>query len=157
MSGLEKKITTNKRAGFDYTFIKTLTAGLVLKGWQVKSIRAGHLSLANNPFVVLSEKGIPFISGMSITPLKESASITDSKQSIPLLLKKSEITKLFSLANQKGYTIVVQDLHWKSGKVKATIALAKGNSDRNKASILKEKQIKRETAVEVKKASRSNF
>jgi len=144
-------ISVNKKAGFNYEVEDILEAGTRLKGWQVKSLRAGKVNLSNNPHIIINSKGEPFISGMSINPLPQSnTEFTDENQSIPLLLNKKEISRLIGKTQQKGYTIVLCSLYWSRGKVKAEIALAKGKSVGDKRQVIKEREGKIEANREMK-------
>lgn len=146
-------IAKNKKAKFNYEIKEELEAGLVLKGWQVKSLRAGRVSLANNPHIVISAKGEAYIAGMEINPLPQANTheFRDSNASIKLLLHKKEISRLIGQSEQKGYTIVLTSLYWKRDKVKANIGLAKGKSTSDKRQTVKE----REGKIEAQRAMKN--
>lgn len=135
-------IAINKKAGYNYEIKEDMEAGVMLKGWQVKSLREGKVNLSNNPHIIINAKGEAFISGMEINPLVQANSfeIQDSKQSIKLLLHKKEINRLVGQSEQKGYTIVLCKLYWKKGLIKAKIALAKGKNDGDKRQTIKERE-----------------
>ena len=147
-------IAVNKKAKFNYEMQEDMEAGLVLKGWQVKSLRAGKVSLANNPHIIINAKGEAFISGMEIIPMVQANTheSRDSNQSIKLLLHKKEIARLIGQTEQKGYTIILYNLYWKRDKVKAKIALAKGKSSGDKRQTIKEREGKIEAQRAIKKA-----
>lgn len=133
-------IITNKKARFDFTLEQQYEAGLVLEGWEVKSIRAGKIQLRDS--YVLLKDGEAWLIGAFITPLETvSTHITpDSQRTRKLLLNQRELSKLFGAVNREGYTIVAVDLHWNKNLVKAQIALAKGKKTHDKRQTIKERE-----------------
>ena len=140
----------NKKASFDYFFVDTYTAGMVLSGTEIKSIRAGKASLVDSYCVV--EKGEIWVKGMSISPyFYGSFSNHQAKGDRKLLLKKREIRQLADAAKDVGYTIVPTlifiDEH---GRAKMDIALARGKKEYDKRQTLKEKEDRREMDKAIK-------
>ncbi len=134
----------NKKASFEYFFIETYTAGIVLTGTEIKSIRLGKASLVDT-FCYISNGEI-WVKGMNISPyFYGSYSNHESKRERKLLLTKREIAKLQSATHQTGYTIVPLlvfiDEH---GRAKMDIALCKGKKEYDKRQTLKEKEDRRE-------------
>lgn len=134
----------NKKASFEYFFIETYTAGIVLTGTEIKSIRLGKASLADT-FCYITNGEI-WVKGMNISPyFYGSYSNHESKRERKLLLTKREIAKLQSATQQTGYTIVPLlvfiDEH---GRAKIDIALCKGKKEYDKRQTLKEKEDRRE-------------
>ncbi len=134
----------NKKASFEYFFIETYTAGIVLTGTEIKSIRLGKASLVDT-FCYISNGEI-WVKGMNISPyFYGSYSNHESKRERKLLLTKREIAKLQSATQQTGYTIVPLlvfiDEH---GRAKMDIALCKGKKEYDKRQTLKEKEDRRE-------------
>jgi SsrA-binding protein len=125
-------IVDNKKAFHDYFIEERYEAGLVLEGWEVKSIRAGRAQI-KEAYVVL--KGAePFVIGMHISPLP-TASLhvkPDPTRTRKLLLNAEEIRKLIGKVEQRGYTLVPLDLHYSKGRVKLAIGLAKGKKQYDK-------------------------
>ncbi len=134
----------NKKASFEYYFVDTYTAGMVLTGTEIKSIRAGKASLVDSYCVV--EKGEVWVRGMNISPyFYGSFSNHEAKGDRKLLLNKREIRRLAEASKDIGYTIVPTlifiDEH---GRAKMDIALAKGKKEFDKRQTLKEKEDRRE-------------
>lgn len=139
-----KIITSNKKAWHDYAIETQFEAGLVLEGWEVKSIREGHVQLKES--YILLKDGEAFLFGAHITPLKTASThITpDPVRTRKLLLHAKEINKLFIAKQRDGYTIVPLDLHWFKNRVKVNIAIAKGKKDHDKRAAIKERDWNRE-------------
>ena len=145
-------IAINKKARFNYELKDSFEAGLVLKGWQIKAIKAGKLSVDNNPHIIIDRNNEAWISGMIITPLMEASTheFADSNASIKLLLHKKEIAKMKEISEQKGFTIVLNKLYFKGHLVKATINLAKGKNAADKRQTIKDRDSKIEAQRAVK-------
>lgn len=134
----------NKKASFEYFFIETFTAGIVLTGTEIKSIRLGKASLVDT-FCYINNGEI-WVKGMNISPyFYGSYSNHEAKRDRKLLLTKREIGKLQDATRQTGYTIVPLlvfiDNH---GRAKMDIALCKGKKEYDKRQTLKEKEDRRE-------------
>ena len=134
----------NRKASFEYFFIETFTAGIVLTGTEIKSIRQGKASLVDT-FCYINNGEI-WVKGMNISPyFYGSYSNHEAKRDRKLLLTKREIGKLRSATLQTGYTIVPLlvfiDEH---GRAKMDIALCKGKKEFDKRQTLKEKEDRRE-------------
>jgi SsrA-binding protein len=119
-------IADNRKARHDYHIESQFEAGLVLEGWEIKSLRAGRAQLKES--YVIIKAGEAWLVGAHISPLANvSTHITpDPVRSRKLLLHKNELNKLIGAVQRKGYTIVPLNLHWKKGRAKLEIALAKG-------------------------------
>ena len=134
----------NKKAQFEYFFIETLTAGIVLTGTEIKSIRMGKASLVDTYCLIVN--GELWCKGMSISPyFFGSYNNHEMKRDRKLLLTRREINRLASATKQTGYTIVpllvFLDEH---GRAKMDIALCKGKKAFDKRQTLKEKEDRRE-------------
>ena len=118
------RIAENKKAAFNYFFEERFEAGMVLEGWEVKALRDGKVNLTEGYVVV--RKGELFIIGLQINPLRTASTHInpDAVRTRKLLLHKDEIRRLTGKVEQKGYTLVPINLHWKAGKVKCEVALA---------------------------------
>lgn len=138
-------IADNRKARHDYHIGETFEAGLVLEGWEVKSLRAGRAQLKES-YVVL-KNGEASIIGMHISPLKNCAAHTEPNptRTRKLLLHRRELSKIFASVQQKGNSAVVLNLHWTRNRVKAEIALGKGKKTHDKRETIKKKDIQRET------------
>jgi SsrA-binding protein len=147
-------IAENKKAGFNYFFEDRFEAGMVLDGWEVKALRAGKAQLADGYVVI--RNGELFVIGCQINPLGTASTHVrpDAARTRKLLLHAEEIRRLIGKVEQKGYTLVPLNLHWKSGRVKCEIALAKGKATHDKRATIKEREGKREVERAMKTISR---
>jgi SsrA-binding protein len=138
------RIADNKKAAYNYFFEEKFEAGMVLEGWEVKAVREGKVQLTDG-YVVIRD-GELFLIGCQINPLKTASTHVrpDAVRTKKLLLHKDEIRRLIGKVEQKGYTLVPLNLHWKNGKVKCEIALAKGKAEHDKRDTIKEREGKRE-------------
>ena len=148
------RIADNKKAAFNYFFEERFEAGIVLEGWEVKSLREGKVQLTDGYVVVRG--GELFIIGLQINPLHTASSHVspDKVRTKKLLMHKEQIQRLIGKVEQKGYTLVPINLHWKSGKVKCEIALAKGKAEHDKRDTIKDREGKREVERAMKSRSR---
>ena len=153
-SDTPSRIAENKKAFFNYFIEERFECGLVLEGWEVKAVREGKVQLTDG-YVVIRD-GELFIIGCKINPLKTASSHVrpDAVRTKKLLMKKDEIRRLIGKVEQKGYTLVPLNLHWKNGKVKCEIALAKGKAEHDKRDTIKEREGKREVERALKQRSR---
>ena len=118
--GEDKTVVNNRKARYEYEIVEQIEAGLVLKGSEVKSLRAGRANLADAYARVI--KGEIWVIGMHISPYKEAADqnhepLRDRK----LLLHRSEIKKLKRRIEEKGFTLIPLRLYFKSNKAKVEI------------------------------------
>ena len=137
-------IVENKKAFHDYFVEERFEAGLVLEGWEVKAIRAGRVQL-KEAYVIL--KGAePFVIGMHVSALPTASTHVnpDPTRSRKLLLNSEEIRKLVGKVEQRGYTLVPINLHYKGGRVKLEIGLARGKKQHDKRAVEKERDWQRE-------------
>lgn len=137
---VERVIATNKKAFHDYFIEERFEAGMVLQGWEVKSVRAGRVQLKES-YVIL-KNGEAWVIGMHISPLISASShiIPEPERSRKLLLHERELAKLHRAKEREGYTIVGLDLHWHRNRIKAEIALAKGKKTYDKRASTKERE-----------------
>jgi SsrA-binding protein len=142
----DRLIAENRRARYDYFIEERFEAGLVLQGWEVKSMRAGKAQVAE-AYVYLKE-GEAFLFGANITPLKTASThvVPDPIRTRKLLLNKSELSRLLGSVERKGYTLVPLDLHWKDGRAKLEIGLAKGKKQHDKRATEKDRDWQRDKA-----------
>lgn len=118
-------IAQNKKARHYYELLEFFEAGLALSGSEVKSIRAGHISF--HDAYVTFKNGEAFLLGMRIAPYANAGYAQhDPDREKKLLLHAREITLLASRVEQKGLTIVPVDIHFKSGRIKVTLAIGRG-------------------------------
>jgi SsrA-binding protein len=138
-------VIKNKRASFEYEFIDTYTAGIVLTGTEIKSIRAGKASLVDSYCYFVGKE--LFVKNMNIADYWwGSFNKHDPRRDRKLLLNKRELSKLFRATREKGLTIVVTKLFiTDNGYAKLNIALARGKREYDKRETIKEKDMKRES------------
>ena len=144
-------IVDNKKAFFDYFIEERYEAGIVLAGWEVKAIRAGRAQIKEG-YVILKQ-GELYLIGAHISALPEASTHVnpDPVRTRKLLLNQDEIKKLVGKVEQRGYTLVPLNLHFKGGYVKLEIGLAKGKKQHDKRDVEKEKDWKREQEQLMKK------
>lgn len=132
-------IARNKRASFDYLLQDGIEAGIVLLGWEVKSLRAGKVQLTDS--YVMMTKGEAWLLNALITPLATVSThfVTEPTRARKLLLNQRELTKLEQAIGQKGYTLIATSLYWKAHLVKCKIALGKGKNHYDKREAEKQK------------------
>ena len=137
-------ITDNKKAFHDYFIEERFEAGLVLEGWEVKSIRAGRVQLKESYVIV--RRGEIFLFGAHISPLPTASTHIkpDPTRTRKLLLHASEISKLIGRVERAGYTLVPLNLHFSRGRIKCEIGLAKGKKQYDKRHTIKERDWQRE-------------
>lgn len=139
---IDSVIAKNKKAYFDYYIEDVFQAGIVLVGSEVKSIRAGGVSILDS-FIVI-KNGEVFLKNAYIKKFeKTTAYIPDERKDRKLLLNKQEINKIIRAKQEKNYTIVPLKVYLNNNKVKVEIGLAKGKKLYDKKESLKEKSQKR--------------
>lgn len=141
----------NKKASFEYFFVETFTAGIVLTGTEIKSIRLGKASLVDSYCYI--HNGEIWVKGMNISPyFFGSYNNHEAKRDRKLLLTKREIHKLQEATKQVGFTIVPTLVFIDAkGRAKVDIALAKGKKEYDKRQTLKEKEDRREMDRAIKR------
>ncbi len=150
----QSRIADNKKAAFNYFFEERFEAGIVLHGWEVKALRSGKVQLTDGYVIV--KDGELFLLGCQINPLKTASTHVnpDAARIKKLLLKKDDILRLIGKVEQKGFTLVPINLHWKNGYVKCDIALAKGKAEHDKRDLIKDREGKREVERAMKSFNR---
>jgi SsrA-binding protein len=137
-------IAVNRQARHDYFIEATFEAGLVLEGWEVKSLRAGRVSLKES--YVLLKDGEAWLFGAHISPLPSASTHVnpDPTRTRKLLLHKQELNRLIGQVERRGYTLIPLQLYWKNHRVKLEIGLAKGKKLYDKRAAEKERDWQRE-------------
>ncbi|HEY8049935.1 MAG TPA: SsrA-binding protein SmpB [Ramlibacter sp.] len=138
------RIAENRKASYNYFFEEKYEAGIVLQGWEVKALRDGKAQLTDGYVVV--KDGELFVIGLQINPLNTASThvTPDATRSRKLLMHKDEIRRLVGKVEQRGYTLVPLNLHWKGGKVKCEVALARGKAEHDKRDTIRDREGKRE-------------
>jgi SsrA-binding protein len=137
-------IAENRRARYEYQIDEQHEAGMVLEGWEVKAVRAGQVQLTDG-YVTIRD-GQLFLIGCRINALRTASTHIhpEADRTKKLLMHKEEIRRLIGKVEQKGFTLVPLNLHYKGGRVKAEIALAKGKAEHDKRNTEKERDWNRE-------------
>ena len=126
------QIAVNKRARFDYHIDERMEAGIVLLGWEVKSLRDGRIAFGES--YLLIRNGEAYLFGAQITPLLSASThvVADKLRNRKLLMHREELDRLIGNIERKGYTVIPLSLYWKGNKVKVELGLAKGKKQHDK-------------------------
>jgi SsrA-binding protein len=138
MSKVKKKSTStgtialNKRAKYDYFVDQKFEAGLVLSGWEVKSLREGKAQLVD-AFVIIHQNEA-WLVGARITPLLSASThvVCEPMRQRKLLLNRKELERIIQVTEQKGKTCAAMALYWKGNKIKCEVALVTGKKEHDK-------------------------
>ncbi len=125
-------IALNKRARHEYHIDQRFEAGMVLQGWEIKSLRAGKGQLTDAYAVV--KNGEIFLFGAQIAPLLSASThvVPEARRTRKLLLNRHEIDVLIGAVERKGYTLVPTAMYWSKNRVKLELGLAKGKQEHDK-------------------------
>jgi SsrA-binding protein len=139
-------IAVNRKARHNYFIEDSLEAGLVLEGWEVKSLRAGNAQMAEG--YVTIRNGEAWLVGAHFSPLKTTSSHVqaDPTRSRKLLLHRQELDRLIGAVERKGFALVPLDLHWHKGRAKLKVGLAKGKKQHDKRATDKDRDWQRQKA-----------
>ena len=139
-------IIQNKKAFHDYFIEERFEAGLVLEGWEAKSIRAGRAQL-KEAYVILRNEEV-FLIGSHISPLPTASTHIhpDPVRTRKLLLQSAEIVKLIGKVERAGYALIPLDFHFSKGRIKLNIGLAQGKKQYDKRETEKQRDWDREKA-----------
>jgi SsrA-binding protein len=147
-------IVENRKAFHDYFIEERFEAGLALEGWEVKAIRAGRAQL-KEAYVVIKGGELVLI-GAHVSPLATASTHVhaDPTRTRKLLMHREEINRLVGKVERAGYTLTPIDLHFKSGRIKLEIGLAKGKKQHDKRATIREREWNRERARVLRQANR---
>jgi len=149
----EQPIAENRKAFHDYHLLESFEAGIALLGTEVKGIREGRANLRDSYARV--EGGEVWLYNVHISPYSHRGYVDhDPKRRRKLLLHKQEIRKLIGKTVERGLTLVPTRMYFKNGKVKVTIAVAKGKQAHDKRETIKRREVDRETRAAVKEGRR---
>ena len=142
----DNTIAQNRIARHDYFIDDDIEVGIVLDGWEVKSLRAGNLQLKES--YVMIKNGEMWLIGAHISPLNSASTHInpDPRRTRKLLAHRIEIDRLAGMVDRKGYTLVALSAYWIRGRAKLKIGVAKGKKSHDKRSTLKERDWKRDQA-----------
>jgi len=144
-------IALNKKSRHDFILGERYEAGLVLEGWEVKSLRAGRIQLRDSYVIVKDNEA--FLLGALITPLPTASTHIhpDPQRTRKLLLHREELNKLIGAVERKGFALIPTAMYWKRGRAKLEIALAKGKQAHDKRASEKDRDWSREKQRLLKK------
>jgi SsrA-binding protein len=139
-------IAQNRKARFDYFIEERIEGGLVLAGWEVKSMRAGKAQLTDS-YIILRD-GEAWLLNSHVSPLNTASTHVDANPNRvrKVLLNRREIDRLTGLVERKGYTLVALELYWSKNRAKVAIGLAKGKKQHDKRDSIKDRDWQRDKA-----------
>ena len=137
-------ICLNKKAGFDYFLEQRFETGMVLQGWEVKSLRAGKIQLRDSYVIIKNAEA--WLLGALITPLGTVSThySPENNRTRKLLLHREELNKLIGAIERKGKALIPVAMYWKNNRVKLEIALATGKKEHDKRDTEKDRDWQRE-------------
>ncbi len=147
----DNTIARNRKARYDFSIESSFEAGLVLEGWEIKSLREGKVQI-DDSYIFAKNGELEWIGG-TITPLISTSShiVANPTRARKLLMHRYEIDRLIGQIERKGYTLVPLALFWKkNGRVKLDVGLAKGKKEHDKRASIKERDWQREKARTLK-------
>ncbi len=150
---VDRNIATNRKANFEYFLLEHFEAGLSLQGSEIKSLRAGQVSLAE-AFVSVEDDLQPWLMNAHIAPYEAANRYNhDPKRARRLLMHKREIRELYDAVRQKGMTIIPVKIYLKDGRAKLDLAIAKGKKLYDKRASIADRDAQRE--MERERSTRS--
>lgn len=137
-------IALNKKARHEFSIEERFEAGLVLQGWEVKSLRAGRVQMVDS-YMLIKDGEVWWFGGL-ITPLLSASThyVADATRTRKVLLNAREIDNLIGAVERKGYALIPLAMYWKNGRAKIEIALAKGKKEYDKRATEKDRDWQRE-------------
>lgn len=146
----DNTIATNRKARYDFFILEKFNAGLVLEGWEVKSLRAGRIQLKESHITI--HKGEAWLLGAHISPLLSAAThiTTDTLRRKKLLLHRQELNKIIGGVERKGYTLIPLSMYWLRGRAKLQLSFAKGKKLYDKRAASKDRDWQRDKAAIMK-------
>ncbi len=144
-----KVVATNRKAKFEFFLIETFEAGVALQGSEIKSIRAGQVSLTEA--FVQTDGQEAWLMSAHISPYEQANQFNhEPLRPRQLLLHKREIRQLWDSVRQKGMTIIPTRIYLKAGRAKVEIALARGKKSYDKRETIAKRDRERDTAREMR-------
>ena len=142
----DNTIAVNRIARHHYFIEDDIEVGMVLEGWEVKSLRAGNLQLKES--YVHVKNGEIWLIGAHISPLNSASSHVraDATRTRKLLAHRNEIDRLIGMVERKGYTLVALSAYWMRGRAKLKLGIARGKKAHDKRATVKERDWKRDQA-----------
>ena len=139
-------IVLNKRAKHDFFIEETFEAGMVLQGWEVKSLRAGKVQIVDTYVTIKDHEAWMFNCTITALPTVSTHFTPEQTRPRKLLLNRAEINKMIGAVERKGYTLVATAMYWKKGRAKLEIGLAKGKKQHDKRATEKNRDWQRDKA-----------
>lgn len=141
---VDRLIAANKRARYEYFIEDDYEAGIMLEGWEVKSLREGRAQITEAYVIIKKEEA--WLIGAHFIPLKQTCThvFADATRTRKLLMNRKELTVLVGKVERAGYTLIPLDLHWTDGRAKLQVGLAKGKKTHDKRDTIKERDWQRE-------------
>lgn len=145
------QIAVNRKARHDYFIEDRFEAGIVLEGWETKSLRAGRAQLTEAYVTV--RNGEAWLLGAHFSPLLSTSTHVspDPTRSRKLLLHRRELDRLVGAVERRGYALVPLDLHWSKGRAKLSVGLARGKKQHDKRAATKDRDWQRQRERMLKK------
>jgi SsrA-binding protein len=147
-------IVDNRKARHEYFIEETYEAGMVLQGWEVKSLRAGRAQIKEAYVFIKDAEAYLFGAHFSPLPTASTHVLPDPIRTRKLLLNKAELNRLIGAVERKGYTLVPLELYWKNGRAKLRVGLAKGKKAHDKRATEKDRDWQREKSRLMKHTTR---
>ncbi len=144
-------LCVNKKASFKYTFLKKMEAGMVLKGWEVKSLRSGHGQLSESYISFDGQEAFLVNLHLKILSTTNEHEKENSKRARKILLNKKELESLSIEVKQNGLTVIPTKIYSKNSLIKLEISLSKGKKLHDKRKTIKEREWKRQKERILKK------
>ncbi|VFP80163.1 SsrA-binding protein SmpB [Candidatus Erwinia haradaeae] len=135
-------ITTNKAAYYSYFIEKEFNAGLLLQGWEVKSLRAGQVNIRDSYIILRNSEAFLLGSKFQVLRVTSSYTICDTTRSRKLLLKKNEIYELYSKISQNGYSAIALSIFWQNAWAKLKFGIGRGKKQYDKRRSIKDQEWK---------------
>ena len=149
----EKVVATNRKAFHNFSILETYEAGLALKGTEVKSLRESQINFKDCYASI--EGGEAWLIGCHITPYHHGSDANhDPERRRKLLLHRREISRLVGKIAERGLTLIPLRLYFKDGRAKLELALARGKKLRDKRESIREREVRREVAREMRSRQR---
>ena len=150
----DRTIATNRRARHEYEILETVEAGLVLRGTEVKSLRAGQVTFKDSYATVRNDEG--WLIGCHISPYSHGTDANhDPERDRKLLLHRRQVIRLLGKTAERGLTLVPLRLYFKDGRAKVELGLARGRKLHDKRSAIREREVKREMDKAARAAQRA--
>ena len=152
----DRTVATNRRARHEYLILETIEAGLVLRGTEVKALRAGQVNFKDSYATV--RNGEAWLLGCHISPYSHGTDANhDPERDRKLLLRRREIARLTGKIAERGLTLVPLRLYFKSGRAKVELGLARGKKLHDKRSALREREVRREMDKAIRAGRRGSW